>query len=268
MAHQEKIKEKAMEGQSFTEFARVYDMYMDGIPYDEWYVYLVSLLEEYGVGKGALVADLGCGTGNMTERLAAGGYDVIGLDASEEMLAIAMNKRLANQSNVLYIHQDVTAMELYGTVAAMVSVGDSVNYILEAEGLGGIFRGANNYLDPGGVLVFDLKTDHYFRTVLGAQTFVEQKEEGTLIWENEYFDTKMLHQYDLTIYNRSEGDGRYYERYYERQFQRAYLLDEVVERLEEAGMELVAAYDAFTKNPPREESERVYVVARKRASAR
>ena len=124
--------------EAYTSFAAVYDTFMDNIPYDEWGEYLKSLLREYGVQDG-LVLELGCGTGNMTEILAESGYDMIGVDNAEEMLEIAMEKRTQSGQDILYLQQDMREFELYGTVKAVVSVCDSINYILEEEELLQVF---------------------------------------------------------------------------------------------------------------------------------
>ena len=115
--------------EAYTVFAQVYDSFMDNIPYENWSEYLVGLLKGYGVENG-LIADLGCGTGNITELLAESGYDMIGIDCSEEMLSIAKEK---NTKDILYLLQDMREMELYGTVAAVVSICDSMNYIVEKK---------------------------------------------------------------------------------------------------------------------------------------
>ena len=139
---------------AYTSFASVYDTFMDNIPYKEWAEYLVGLLKEYGIHDG-LVLDLGCGTGNMTELLATSGYDMIGIDNAEDMLEIAMEKRAKSGHDILYLLQDMREFELYGTVKAIVSICDSINYITEEEDLLEVFRLVNNYLDPKGIFVFD-----------------------------------------------------------------------------------------------------------------
>ena len=141
--------------EAYTGFAEVYDTFMDNVPYDEWTDYLVSLLEEYGV-KGGLLADLGCGTGAITERLAMAGYDMIGIDNAEEMLSIAREKMMDYEEEdprrqILYLLQDMREMELNGTVDAVVSICDSMNYITEEEDLLQVFRLVNNNLEKEGV---------------------------------------------------------------------------------------------------------------------
>ena len=158
--------------EAYTSFASVYDIFMDNVPYEEWGEYLRGLLKEYGAESG-LVVDLGCGTGAMTEILAGYGYDMIGVDNSEDMLELAMDKKIASGHDILYLLQDMREFELYGTVRAAVSVCDSVNYITEPEELTEVFRLVNNYLDPGGVFIFDFNTDYKYREILGEQTIAE-----------------------------------------------------------------------------------------------
>lgn len=259
------FKEDSME--AYTGFAAVYDMFMDNIPYEAWCEYLTGLLREYGVEDG-LVLDLGCGTGTLTRLLARQGYDMIGVDMSDEMLEIAMEKQAENQDEsgspggILYLLQDMREFELYGTVRAVVSICDSMNYLMEYEELVQVFKLVNNYLDPGGVFIFDLNTVYKYQEELGEQTIAENRDEGSFIWENFYDEEEMVNEYDLTLFIREE-DGRY-RRYEETHYQRAYPLEVVKQAMDEAGMEFAAAYDAFTKKPPREDSERIYVVAREK----
>ena len=259
-------------------FSQVYDLFMDNVPYEEWSRYLISLLEKYGI-KGGLVLELGCGTGKMTRLLAEAGYDMIGIDNSEEMLQIAIEKETAGMQialeqesgkmqdtetghQILYLCQDMREFELYGTVAAIVSICDSVNYILEEEELLEVFRLVNNYLDPGGVFIFDLNTIYKYRELLGETTICENRDEGSFIWENYYDEEEQINEYDLTLFIKEESG--LYRKYEETHYQRGYEPDKVKQLLEEAGMEFVAMYDAFTGEPPREDSERIYMIAREK----
>ena len=243
---------------SYESFARVYDLFMDNIPYDEWCSYLIELLKEYGIEDG-LVLELGCGTGNVTERLFNAGYDMIGVDNSMDMLEIAMEKKEENKKDILYLLQDMREFELYGTVRAVVSICDSMNYITEEEDLLEVFRLVNNYLDPRGGFIFDLNTEYKYRELLADNTFAEAREESSFIWDNFYDESSGINEYDLTLFIR---EGQLYRKYEETHFQKAYSLDEVKRAALEAGMEFVAAYDACTRNPVREDSERIYVIMR------
>lgn len=242
--------------ESYTSFARVYDLFMDNVPYEEWCEYLSSLFKENGIENG-LILDLGCGTGKLTRLMEKKGYDMIGVDNSFEMLDIA---REQEAKNILYLMQDMREFELYGTVRAIYSACDSVNYILEEEELLEVFKLVNNYLDPSGIFVFDINSSFKYRELLTENTFAETREEGSFIWENYFDEEEGINEYDLTLYIEEE-DGRF-ARFQEVHYQKCYELEKIKELLAEAGLEFVAAYDAYTKNPVAEDSEKITIIAR------
>lgn len=244
--------------EAYSGFAEVYDLFMDNVPYEDWCRYLVHLLRRYGV-KDGLVLELGCGTGKMTRLLAKAGYDMIGVDVSEEMLGIARQAE-STGADILYLNQDMREFELYGTVGAVVSICDSMNYITEEEDLRKVFSLVNNYLDPGGIFVFDLNTLYKYRKVLGEQVICENREEGSFIWENDYDEAARLNEYGMTFFVR-EADGRY-RKYEETHYQRAYEIEKIKELIENSGLEWVACYEAFGEQAPGADSERVYIIAR------
>lgn len=254
---------------SYMSFATVYDEFMDNVPYDEWVEYLSGLLKEYGVNDG-IILDMGCGTGSVTRRLAKRGYDMIGIDNSSSMLQVAMEyKQQAVEENsekeagILYLLQDMREFELYGTVDAVVSICDSMNYITDKDDLCQVFRLVNNYLEKDGLFIFDLNTEYKYKNILGESTIAENRDRCSFIWENYYDEKEHINEYDLTIFiNEDEEEEDIFTRYTETHRQRAYSLDEIKEQLSVAGMVFVAAYDAFTKSPVREDSERIYVIAK------
>lgn len=274
-----------MENTIYSGFASVYDLFMDDVPYDAWVEYIYELLCEYGV-KAGLICELGCGTGNITRRLSAKGYDMIGIDNSEEMLYIARGKEFklcgygAETENeedksfdgILYLEQDMREFELFGTVSAVVCLCDSLNYITEEEELLSIFRLVNNYLDPGGIFIFDMKTKHLYRDVLGDTTIAENHKECSIIWENTYFEDTSLNQYEITIYKNVDIDydgvenedkhANLYERIEEVHIQRAYDLETIKRLLLEAGMDFVAAYEYGIRSEISDKTERMYIIAR------
>ena len=247
--------------EAYTGFAAVYDIFMDNVPYEEWSSYLHGLLLEHGIEEG-IVLDLGCGTGAMTERLAAFGYDMIGVDNSEDMLELAMEKRVQSGQDILYLLQDMREFELYGTVRAAVSVCDSVNYITEPEELKEVFRLVNNYLDPEGVFIFDFNTRYKYEEILGDRTIAENREECSFIWDNYYYEDEKINEYDLSLFIETDKDSGLYRKYEETHYQRAYTLEEMKKLIRKSGLEFVTAYDAFSKNAPMDTSERIYVIAR------
>ena len=246
--------------EAYTSFAEVYDTFMDNVPYEEWAEYLAELLQEYDIEDG-LVLDLGCGTGSLTEILAAKGYDMIGADGSAEMLEIAMEKKAQSGHDILYLLQDMREFELYGTVRAVVSVCDCVNYITDEKELEQVFHLVNNYLDPEGIFIFDFNTEYKYKEILGEQTIAEDREDCSFIWDNYYYEDESMNEYELTLFIK-EQDSNLYRKYQEMHYQKAYTLDAMRELVEWSGLEFVTAYDAYTRKAPTETSERVCVVAR------
>jgi SAM-dependent methyltransferase len=245
--------------ESYGRFAGVYDVFMDNVNYREWADYIIETLAQDGIRDG-LVLELGCGTGTVTEMLADAGYDMIGIDNSEEMLAEAMEKRAESGHDILYLLQDMQDFELYGTVRAVISVCDSMNYLTDEEDLEYLFALVNNYLDPGGLFIFDMNTIHKYRDVIGDTTIAEDREDGSFIWENSYDRENSLNIYELALFLPRE-DGLY-EKCEEEHVQKAYSIEAIKAMIVKAGMELVAVYDAYTHNPGDENCERLTFVAR------
>lgn len=255
--------------EAYTSFAAVYDTFMDNVPYEEWGEYIHGMLCKYGVEDG-IVLDLGCGTGTMTEILAEYGYDMIGVDNSEDMLELAMEKRIESGHDILYLLQDMREFELYGTVRAVVSVCDSVNYVTEPGELEEVFRLVNNYLDPRGVFLFDFNTDYKYREIMGDCTIAEDRGECSFIWDNYYYENEQINEYDLTLFiqekkpdeTQSDQIPQLYRKYKETHYQRGYTLKEIQVLLEKAGLVFEAAYDVDSKEEPSDTSERICVIAR------
>ena len=187
---------------------------------------------------------------------------MIGVDNSGEMLAEAMEKRMESGQDILYLQQDMQEFELYGTVRAIVSVCDSLNYITEREELLQVFRLVNNYLDPEGLFLFDMNKIHKYRDILGDTTIAENRDEGSFIWDNSYDPENGLNIYELAVFLPRE-DGLY-EKAEEVHCQKAYSQEEIEELIREAGMELLEVYDAYTGRPAADDSERLFFIAREK----
>lgn len=240
-------------------FASVYDRFMDGIPYDEWFIYLQGLLSEYNITEG-IVVELACGTGEITRRLSDVGYDMIGVDLSEEMLEIAREKC---QANVLLLHQDMRKLDLYGSAAAIVCICDGMNYLCSKEELEQTFHQVSLFLDRGGMFIFDMKTDYFYREILGSRTLTDNREDASYIWENIYDEEEKMNEYLLTVYELVDEENDLFVRTDELHHQRAYEIGTVQECLERQGLSCLHVYEAFTKSTPSEKSERIYFIAQK-----
>lgn len=258
----------------YNEFAYVYDELMDTAPYGEWCAYIKETLERYGVSRPIrtcgvgnpleqeknLVVDLGCGTGKLTEMLFDEGFDVIGIDLSEDMLEVARDRAQENGKQILYLQQDMREMDLFCTAGTILSTCDSVNYITEPEELGEVFRRVNLFLYPGGLFIFDFNTTHKYRDVIGDTVIAENREDVSFIWENAYDEASGLNRYDLTLFLQDE-DGRY-DKSEEVHLQRGYTLEEMRGLLEQAGLRIVRCDDLERGCEADEASERITIVAR------
>lgn len=286
--------------EAYSDFASVYDTFMDETPYDVWGNFVAGLIEKYGVSKpvGALedgklkgtdasaeanmtgnsseeaenaalleernlVVELGCGTGSFTQELKKKGYDIMGIDLSPDMLNIARNKAAEAGLDIMYLEQDMRELDLYCTAGTIVSVCDSVNYLLEDSDVVETFRLVNNFLFPGGIFIFDFNTLYKYSEVIGDATIAENRDDCSFIWDNYYHEEEHINEYDLTIFVRcSEDDENLFKRFSETHYQRGYTLEEMKEFVEAAGLTFVTAIDADSHEEPTDESERIYIVAR------
>ena len=244
---------------AYTGFAGVYDRFMEDVPYERWCSMIINELKMASIEDG-LVLDLGCGTGTLTGMLAAAGYDMIGVDGSEEMLMEAREK--TDGADILYLCQDMREFELYGTVRAVVSTCDTMNYLLTRSDFIQTVRLVNNYLDPGGLFIFDLNTLYKFRELMGNTTIAESGEDASFIWDNFFDEETGRNEYDLTLFIRQENG--LYERQIEVHEEQGYTLEEVRNFLAAGGMEFVRVFDAVTGGEPTENSEKVFFIAREK----
>jgi len=278
--------------EAYTDFAKVYDTFMDETPYDVWGDFVSSLIDKYGVSKPVkvsaespvtedsieyatvedsedalneeknLVVELGCGTGSFTQVMKNLGYDIMGIDMSPEMLNLARQKSADAGLDIMYLEQDMRELDLYCTAGTIVSVCDSVNYVLEDEEIIETFRLVNNFLYPGGVFIFDFNTLFKYRDVIGDTTIAENREDCSFIWDNYYDEDSHINEYDLTIFAKVDSEKELFARSVETHYQRGYTLDEMKGFVEAAGLIFVTAIDADTHEDPTEDSERIYIVAR------
>lgn len=243
---------------SYQGFAHLYDALTFDVDYEKIADFIRSRLQKNGLTNG-LVLDLACGTGSLTLALAARGYEMLGADASEDMLAVARQKK--GTEKILFLNQPMEAFELYGTVDAIVCVLDSVNYLTDPAALIKTFRLCANYLNPGGLLIFDVNSEYKFRQVLGRETYTYETENIYYIWENEYDPDTALCRLYLTFFEQTEGC--LYRRIDELHTQRSYSDDALTTALATAGLTLLARYDDYTNNPPGAETQRIVYEAKK-----
>ena len=272
--------------ESYKSFASVYDSFMDETDYGLLAEQIKDLIRKYGLSKPALertgalesvdvllaaeknlVVDLGCGTGKLTEIMAGYGYDMMGLDLSEDMLSIAIERRDRLGHKTMYLCQDMRTFELYGTAGTFLSVGDSVNYLTSDRDLDKLFRRVNTFLFPRGIFIFDFKTIHFFRDVVGDRIIAEDREDCSFIWDNSYDEKTDINEYDLSLFLRDDSEGaadNAFRKFEEVHRQRGYTLGHMREAAERAGLSFVAAVDRDTGGSASEKSERILCVVQEK----
>ncbi len=251
-----------MEG-AYGEFAPLYDKLMADVDYRAWAKYVMELTERFlPTGReGSITAvDCGCGTGEITCLLAAEGWTITGVDISCDMLRLAQQKARSRGLKIPFIQGDMQSFLLHRPVDVVLACCDGVNYLDSLECASQFFSAANRALQPGGLLLFDISSTYKLEQVLDGHTFGETAEDCAYLWQNVYDPQTRLLEMDLTFFIKEGGS---YRRFEETHIQRAHDVNELDGALKAAGFTVLGAYDAFTTNPYRVDSERIQWVARK-----
>ena len=243
----------------YNNFAYIYDKLMYDVNYSAWADYMEKIFDKYDL-RPELVLDLGCGTGSLCIELAKRKYDMIGIDISYDMLCCAREKSMQEEQNILFLNQDMTEFELYGTVDAILCLMDSVNYITKKNDIKKIFKLVRNYLNPGGLFIFDINTKYKLEQVLGNNVFYDVGDDITYIWQNHYNKNTGICEFDITFFVK---EGNKYARYEELHEERAYSIDEIKEFIKGSGLELLGVFNNLSFKPSFKNSERLFFVCRK-----
>ena len=259
---------------SYGAIAHVYDKLNAEINYAAWAGFVERCFDRFLKDPPSLLLDLACGTGNMTLELAKRGYDMIGVDGSEDMLSEAYLRK-GEQENILYLQQDMRTFELYGTVGAVTCCLDSLNYLLTEDDLRQCFACVHNYLDPNGLFIFDMNTPFKFRNVYGNNAYIledeliyeplyegEEEERVPFLcaWQNTFSSESGICDFDLSLFEEMP-DGSY-RRSDEHQQERCYEWDTVKTALEECGFTILGNYADYDFSPVTDTTERWYICAR------
>ena len=256
-----------MDSYGYSALAGVYDLFNADLDDVAWANYIEAAFDRFLQRRPEILLDLACGTGRLTKLLADRGYDMIGVDGSPEMLAKAA-ENAGYDRRILYLLQDMRSFELYGTVGAVISCLDSVNYLTRAEDLDVCFSLVHNYLDPDGLFLFDVNTPYKFETLYGDEAYLfdgeltEGKEKRPVFcaWQNHYVKKNRICTFDLSVFY---GDGKgSYRREDETQQERCYAREELEKALQKAGFEVLGCFGGFDFSAPVKTTERWYFAAR------
>ena len=244
----------------YGDFAYYYDLLTENVDYESRCDYIYGLLARNGVGKGILL-DLACGTGSLSMLLGEKGYEVIGVDASEEMLSVAQEKKYESDADVIFLCQKMEELDLFGTINAAVCTLDSINHVTDEERVREIIRRVSLFMEDKGIFIFDVNTPYKHREILGNNTFVYDMDEVYCVWQNET-DENMLTTVSLDIFEKDEETDAYYK--YSEQFrERGYELPFLEELLAKNKFELIGIFGEMTEEPVKADTQRAVFVARK-----
>lgn len=246
---------------SYGVFSEFYDALTANVSYDKVSQVLGSLLTRYGKSRGLLL-DLACGTGSVSVRLAKKGYEVIGVDLSPEMLSEAQNKAYSAGQNILFLCQDMTALDLYGTVDAAVCTLDGLCHLPDEESVQAALQKVSLFMNPGGVFLFDVNSVYKHRAVLGNNTFVYDTDDVYCVWQNTLLPDGVTVQMDLDFFEPVSDEGDYV-RQSERFTERAYPRETLEAMLKKAGFTVLDVFDGYSGKPAHDTSERLLFAVRK-----
>lgn len=244
---------------SYSSFASVYDDLTVNVDYKRRAEYIADILREQGIADGLLL-DLACGTGSLSVEFSKMGYEVIATDASPDMLMEARDKAYDEELNIMFLCQRMEETDLYGTVRAIVCALDSINHLPDIEALNKTFTVLKNFIDDGGIMVFDVNTLYKHREVLGNNTFIYDEEKVFCAWQNRLLKDNRTVNINLDFFRKN---GSVYDRYNENFNEIAFTDDEIVNAVEGGGFKVIARYDDLTGEAPTDKSERIYYVVRR-----
>ncbi len=247
----------------YGDFAYYYDLLTENVDYESRCNYIHGLLAENGIGKGILL-DLACGTGTVSILLSKKGYDVIGVDASEEMLSVAQEKKTEAAADIIFLCQKMEELDLFGTINGAVCTLDSINHITDESTVKEIFRRVSLFMEDKGIFIFDVNTPYKHREILGNNTFVYDMDEVYCIWQNST-DENLLTTISLDVFEKDEEDDVYYK--YSEQFcEKGYSLSDIEKWVKEYKFDVIGIYEEMTKEPVREDTQRAVFVLRKKGT--
>ena len=247
---------------AYGDFAALYDLLMQDVPYDSWAAYLLGLLRANGLpAESPLVLDCACGTGAFSIRMQEAGCRVVASDCSPDMLRVAQGKAMSRGLRIPFVRQDMRALCTHTPADAVCACCDGVNYLTSPGDTAAFFAAAHAALKPGGLLAFDLSSAFKLEHVLGGHTFGEDTDKCAYLWRNAFDPESRLLEMRLTFFV-PDGSGAY-RRFCETHVQRAHASEEIGAMLADAGFVVIGAYNAFTTEPAGPEAERIQWIARK-----
>lgn len=246
---------------SYNIFSSVYDILTENVEYERISHKICSLLHKNGVDRGLLL-DLGCGTGTLSFLLEQKGFDIIGVDASEDMLSVANEKKYEDDSSALFLCQKAEELDLFGTIQCAVSTLDTFNHIDSIEKIEKAISLVSLFMDMNGIFIFDMNTPYKHKEILGNNTFVYDMDEVYCVWQNSYDENAERTDIDLDFFIKNEDD-ECFERYSESFSEYEYDINEIISIIKKCGFTLLATTDDYSDNPVSDTTERITFICKK-----
>lgn len=247
---------------TYGRFAYLYDKLMSDVPYEKWIKLIVDAREKYNISGNHLL-DLACGTGELSIRLAERGFQVTGVDLSEDMLSVAQDKTMKKGQSIFYMEQDMSKLEGLPSFDIIGVFCDSLNYLQTEEQLIATFQGVHRHLDEKGLFIFDVHSLYKMNTLFINQTYAVNDEDLSLIWQCYEGEDENSVEHDLTFFELNEASGMY-NRYDECHFQRTYSIDQYKTWLEETDFHIVDIIVDFNEEEGKEDGERIFFLCQKK----
>lgn len=244
--------------EQYVSLAGIYDNNIN-MDYSKWAAFVKEVFKRERLSiMSSKALELGCGSGNMTVELKKMGFDIMGLDISQDMLQIAAEKALSNYMKIMFIKQDMTSFQVNKSFKGVFSFCDVINYITDEEKLLECFKRVYSALDTGGLFIFDISSEHKLKDIIGSNTFTRNEEDLCYIWDN-YLEDDLLEMY-ITFFIKQ---GILYRRFDETHIQRAYGADKIWSLLKTSGFQNIKLFDDYSFNPVSKDTLRISFVAKK-----
>lgn len=245
---------------TYNRFAYLYDQLMNDVPYEKWFIFLKDVFKKYDLKKPSIL-DIGCGTGSLPILLAKENYAVSGVDLSEEMLSVAMEKAEQERIQIPFYQQNMMDLEGFDEIDCVTIFCDSLNYLESEEQVLQTFKKVYQSLRVGGLFIFDVHSPYKIEEIFGEETFFIDDAELSLVWSCTQGEIPLSVEHDLVFFMKEE-DRDVYERFEEYHNQRTYTVDTYESLLKQVGFEIKEVLADFDQKVEKT-SERIFFIAKK-----
>ncbi len=244
---------------AYKEFSYFYDYFNYTADYNKLYDFIKSEIKNNNIKKDAIVCDLGCGTGELTLKFCESGYDVVAVDNSSDMLDVLLEKKYdLGYTDLLILNQDITKLDMFGTIDLFVCTFDTLNHLNKNEAVLEFFKKVSLFMHPDGIFIFDMNTAYKHKEVLKNNVFNFDEEEASCIWQNTLFENENKTKISISVKDKILNND-----YFEEFFEYYYTLNEIEDMLKKANLKIISIKDGEDFNEIKEDSQRYIFTVKK-----